>query len=123
MIDVAILGAAGRMGQRLVALARSDGGFNIVGALERPDHEAIGRDAGEVAGIGTIGVPITAELKKNPQVLIDFTAPASMRQWLVTCREKKIAMLVGTTGLAAADHKLIDEAAKEIAVLQSPTMA
>lgn len=123
MIDVAILGAAGRMGQRLVALASEDAEFSIVAAIERSDHPALGRDAGEIAGIGPIGVPLTAELKKNPQVLIDFTVPASTRQWLATCRDRKIAMLVGTTGLTAADHKLIDDAAREIAVLQSPTMA
>src|SRR5215213_5796978 len=78
-IDIAITGAAGRMGQRLVALAKQDGGFNIVGAIERPDHAAQGRDAGEVCGIGPIGVPITFDLKKTPRVLIDFTVPASTR--------------------------------------------
>jgi len=66
-IDIAVTGAAGRMGQRLVALARADGGFNIVGAVERPDHPAQGKDAGEVCGIGPIGTPITFDLKKPPR--------------------------------------------------------
>ena len=65
IIDIAITGSAGRMGQRLVALAKADGSFNIVGAIERPDHAAQGRDAGEVCGIGPIGVPITFDLKKD----------------------------------------------------------
>ena len=51
MIDLAITGAAGRMGTRLIALAKQDGGFNIVGAIEKPDHPNIARDAGEVAGV------------------------------------------------------------------------
>ena len=61
-IDIAITGAAGRMGQRLVALAKADGGFDIVGAIERPDDEGQGRDAGGVSGVGPIGVPISCEL-------------------------------------------------------------
>ncbi len=123
MICIAITGAAGRMGQRLIALARQDEGFRIVAALERPDHPAQGRDAGEVAGIGPIGIPITAELKPTPQVLLDFTLPDSTRHWLNVCRDRRIAMLIGTTGLESADHAAIDAAAAVIPILQSPTMA
>src|SRR5882762_3085764 len=123
IIDIAITGAAGRMGQRLVALAKADGGFNIVGAIERPDHAAQGRDAGEVCGIGPIGTPITFDLKKTPKVLIDFTIPASTRHWLKTCRDRKISMLIGTTGLQAPDHAAIEQASADIPILQSPNMA
>ena len=123
MIDIAITGAAGRMGQRLIALAKQDGGFNIVAAVERADHPSQGRDAGEVAGIGPIGVPVSVELKRQPKVMIDFTIPAATRHWLKTCREQQIAMLIGTTGLQQSDHVSIDQAASEIAILQSPTMA
>src|SRR4051794_15693822 len=91
MTTLAITGAAGRMGQRLIALAKQDGGFDLVAAIERPDHPAQARDAGEAAGLGPIGLPITFDLKPTPQVLIDFTAPASMRHWLKTCRDRHIA--------------------------------
>lgn len=123
MTTIAITGAAGRMGQRLVSLARQDGAFRVVGAIERPEHPMQSRDAGEVAGIGAICTPITSELKPTPQVLIDFTAPAAMRQWLKTCRERGIAMVIGTTGLQDADHAGIDQAAADIAVLQAPNMS
>ena len=123
MLDLAITGAAGRMGQRLIALARQDSEFRVVAAIERADHPALARDAGEVAGIGPIGVPITHDLKPTPQVLIDFTVPASARHWLKTCRDRKIAMLVGTTGLQPSDHVSIDTAAADIAILQSPNMS
>jgi 4-hydroxy-tetrahydrodipicolinate reductase len=122
-IDIAITGAAGRMGQRLVALAKQDGGFNIVGAVERPDHAAQGRDAGEVSGIGAMGTAITFDLKKTPKVLIDFTVPASTRHWLKTCRDRGIAMLIGTTGLQSPDHAAIEQASADIPILQSPNMA
>src|SRR5690349_19546312 len=104
MTSIAITGAAGRMGQRLVALAKQAGEFEIVGAIERPDSPALAKDAGEVAGIGPIGLPVTFDLRPTPQVLIDFTTPSSMRHWLKTCRDRGIAMLIGTTGLHAADH-------------------
>lgn len=123
MIDIAITGAGGRMGQRLIALAKQDGGFNVVAAIERPDHPAIARDAGEAAGIGAIGVPITFDCRPTPQIMIDFSSPASTRHWLKACRDRGIAMLIGTTGLQAADHVSIDQAAAMIPVLQSPTMA
>jgi len=123
MIDIAILGAAGRMGQRLVALARQESGFNVVAAIEKPDHPAQARDAGEVAGIGAIGLPITSDLTRRADVLLDFTTPAATRHWLKKCRDGRIAMLIGTTGLQDADHATIDQAAADIPILQSPTMA
>src|SRR2546430_6717765 len=120
MTTIAITGAAGRMGTRLVALAKQDGTFQLVGAIERPEHPAQAKDAGEVAGIGPVGVPITFDLRPTPQVLIDFTSPASTRHWLKSCRDRGIAMLVGTTGLQAPDHAALDQAATDIAILQAP---
>lgn len=123
MTSIAITGAAGRMGQRLVAIARQAGDFEIVGAIERADSSYLARDAGEVAGIGAISLPLTFDLRPTPQVLIDFTAPAAMRHWLKTCRDRGIAMVVGTTGLQPSDHAAIDQAATDIAVLQAPNMS
>src|SRR5687767_552597 len=111
------------MGQRLVALAKQSGQFEIVGAIERPDHEAQAKDAGEVAGVGAIGVPVTFDLRPTPAVLIDFTVPTSMRHWLKTCRDRGIAMVIGTTGLQASDLATIDQAAADIPVLQAPNMS
>lgn len=123
MTTIAITGAAGRMGARLVALGKQDPALQIVGAIERPDHPSQAQDAGEVAGVGKIGVPISFELKPTPQVMIDFTSPASMRHWLKTCRDRGIAMVIGTTGLQEQDHAAIDRAAADIAILQAPNMS
>src|SRR5437868_4979399 len=123
MTTIAITGAAGRMGNRLIALATQSGDFQIVAAIERPEHPAQARDAGEAAGIGPIGVPITFDLRPTPQVLIDFTSPASTRHWLKTCRDRGIAMVIGTTGLQDQDHAAIDRAAADIAILQAPNMS
>src|SRR5258708_33843529 len=123
MTTIAITGAAGRMGQRLVALAKQAGDFQILGAIERPDHDAQAKDAGEIAGIGAIGLPITFDLRPTPQVLVDFTSPPSMRHWLKTCRDRGIAMVIGTTGLQSPDHDSIDQAAADIPILQAPNMS
>ncbi|OQZ01702.1 MAG: 4-hydroxy-tetrahydrodipicolinate reductase, partial [Planctomycetes bacterium UTPLA1] len=56
---IAIAGAAGRMGRRIIALACADTAFNLVGALESPGSDLLGRDAGELAGIGQLGLAIT----------------------------------------------------------------
>jgi 4-hydroxy-tetrahydrodipicolinate reductase len=123
MTTLGITGAAGRMGARLVALARQDSELEVVGAIERADHVLLGKDAGEAAGVGAIGTPISTELRITPQVLIDFTAPVSTRNWIKTCRERKIAMVIGTTGLQEQDHATIDQAASDIAILQAPNMS
>src|SRR5438874_2010989 len=123
MTSIAITGAAGRMGMRLIALAREAAVFNVVAAIERADHPAMASDAGEVAGVGKIGVPVTHDLRPTPQVLIDFTNPPSMRHWLKTCRDRGIAMVIGTTGLHRVDHATIDQAAMDIPVLQAPNMS
>src|SRR5262245_2321518 len=123
MTKLAITGAAGRMGMRLVALAKADKEFDLVAAIDRPDAQSIARDAGEIAGIGNIGLPITFDLKPTPQVLIDFTSPAATRHWLKTCRDRGIAMLIGTTGLQAPDQAAIDRAAEDIPIIQAPNMS
>lgn len=111
------------MGGRLIALAKHDTELKIVGAIERPDHPSQAQDAGEVAGAGRIGLPISFELKPTPQVMIDFTSPASTRHWLKTCRDRGIAMVIGTTGLAEQDDAAIDRAAADIPILQAPNMS
>ena len=124
MIRLAITGAAGRMGSRLVAVAKSQPEqYQVIAAIERGDHPMIGRDAGEAAGMGPAGVTLSADLSQPADVLIDFTLPVPMRKWLKACRDRGIAMLIGTTGLTPADHVCIDDAARDIAVLQAPNMS
>jgi 4-hydroxy-tetrahydrodipicolinate reductase len=120
MIKLAITGACGRMGSRLIALSQQDKTFKLVAAIDKPDCAQLSKDAGEIAGIGNIGLPITFDLRPKPDLLIDFTVPASTRHWLKTCRDRKIPMLIGTTGLADKDHAAIEIASTKIPVLQAP---
>ncbi len=116
-----ISGAAGRMGRRLVALAGEQPElFRVVVAIDSPASVDQGKDAGELAGIKPIGVPISAGLgETRPDVRIDFSAAVASRVLLAECVKRSVALLIGTTGLAAADQLLIDQAAATIPVLQA----
>ena len=123
MTNIAVTGAAGRMGMRLVALCKQYEQLKLAAATERAGHPATGHDAGEIAGIGKIGVEIAYEIPRETKVVIDFTTPTATRELIKACREKKISMIIGTTGLQPADHALIDQASRDIAILQSPNMS
>jgi 4-hydroxy-tetrahydrodipicolinate reductase len=119
-ISLAIAGAAGRMGRRLIALAAEQPDlFKLTTAIDAPNSSSLGQDAGLLAGIPQLGVALTASLAGNPDVIIDFTAPAATRALIPQCIERKIAILVGTTGLTPADHELLAKAAQTIPVLQA----
>ena len=107
-------------GDGLIALAKADADFKLVAAIDKPETPHLSHDAGEMAGIGNIGLPITFDLRPRPDVLIDFSTPASTRHWLKTCRDREIPMVIGTTGLKEKDHAAIDVASAKIPVLQAP---
>lgn len=126
MIKVVVAGAAGRMGKRLVALLREDARFRVVGAVDRKDHADIGRDAGEVAGTGPLGIAVTDDIGKalpGAQVVLDFTAPAAAMAHLEAASRQGVAMVVGTTGLSEADLARARELAARVPCVQSPNMS
>ena len=104
---IAINGACGRMGQRLVALAREDPELAVVAAVDSPGHPLQGRDAGEVAGIGAIGVPITGELPLQARIecVVDFSAPPGTMAILPACVGRKVPLVVATTGHTDAQRR------------------
>ena len=118
-IQVAITGAGGRMGRRLVALGSQIEQLKLVAALTHAGDERLGRDAGELAGVGHLGLPLTDTLDASisPHVVIDFSSPKGFRNWVDVCHRRRIAMLVGTTGLTSEDQATIDTCAHHIAIL------
>lgn len=125
MIKIAFSGAAGKMGKRLVALASADKELRIVAALDAPDCPALGQDAGENAGVGKIGVEITATLPADakPDVIVDFSSPLAFDSLLTLCVERGIALVYATTGLNEEQLARLTEAAKTTPVLRSPSMS
>ena len=123
MLRLAINGAAGRMGQRLVALGSADPELEIVAALEYPAHPKLGADAGEIAGVGAIGVPLTKTLDVPVDAVIDFSIPAGARAITQICVDQRAPLVMATTGLEVAEKELLRSAAKRIALLWSPSMS
>jgi 4-hydroxy-tetrahydrodipicolinate reductase len=120
-----INGAAGRMGQRMIQLAHEDKDLTLGAALEFPQHPRLGQDAGEVAGLGKLGVPLVAELPLDHpvNVMIDFSAPEGTQQVLQTCVQRRIPLVVATTGHSASQKEQIEAAAHETALLMAPNMS
>ena len=114
------------MGGRLVALVQEAPDFQLVGAIERPGHPALGKDAGEVNGIGRIGVPLTdnlAEVAKEGQVFLDFTAPESAIANLEKAAQNSLAAVIGTTGLSSDHLKRAEAMASQVPCVISPNMS
>jgi 4-hydroxy-tetrahydrodipicolinate reductase len=122
---IGINGAAGRMGQRLLALAREDPELSVGAALEVPGHPLLGRDAGEAAGIGPAAVNLRSDLPPDTRldVAIDFSTPQGTQSALLLCVERRLPLVVATTGHTAAQREEIESAAHEIPILMSPNMS
>jgi len=120
---VAIHGAAGRMGLRLVALCCADDALELAAAIDQPGHASSGKDAGTLAGIEPCGVRLSDRLDSQVDVLIDFSVPAACRAAIGQCIETGSNVVIGTTGLTEDDHRAIDEVAATVAVMQAPNMS
>jgi len=116
-------GAAGRMGQRIVALAHEDAGFEVAAALEWDGCPLLGHDAGEVAGIGKIDTLLTNELGAHVDVVIDFSTPAGLEAIVAACSTRQIPLVVATTGLTAAEQETVRAASHLIPIVWAPNMS
>jgi 4-hydroxy-tetrahydrodipicolinate reductase len=123
MTKIAINGAAGRMGRRITALAIEGERFDIMAALEMKGHERLGADLGELAGVGTFGVKLTDTLADTPDVLVDFSLPEGTMAVLPVCRQRGVAMVIGTTGLTPSQQAEVADTAGEIAIVQAPNFS
>jgi 4-hydroxy-tetrahydrodipicolinate reductase len=124
-ISIVINGAAGRMGQRLIHLCREDKDLGLGSALEAAGHPQLGRDIGEICGLGSLGVPLRAELPPGLRldVMIDFSAPEGSMNALRICVPRRLPLVVATTGHTPAQKREIEEAAHETAILMAPNMS
>lgn len=122
-LRIAIHGAAGRMGQRLIAIASADRALSVVAAIESREHPRIGEDAGVVAGVPPLGVPLTDNLNVPADVVIDFSVPESAEQCIEACRQKQLPLVVATTGLDEAQMEKLRAASQETPIVWSPSMS
>ncbi|QWF70223.1 4-hydroxy-tetrahydrodipicolinate reductase [Methylomonas paludis] len=126
MLRIAIVGVSGRMGLSLikaVALAKT---AELSVAISRPDSLAIGKDAGELAGIAALGVTVSNDLGAvvdDFDVLIDFTRPEPSLRYVEICRQAGKKVVIGTTGYTETQKAEIAAAAKDIAIVIAPNMS
>jgi len=121
--SLAVIGAAGRMGKRILALAVEGGYFDIIAAVEKNGQPDIGKDAGLVAGISPINVKIGGAYPAKADVAIDFSQPQAADETIDYCRKNGVALVLGTTGLSADQHKKLKSAAGKIPVIYATNMS
>lgn len=126
MTRIAVAGAAGRMGKNLIEAIQLFEGVELGAAVERPGSTMLSTDAGELAGVGSLGVRISDSLEAvtgDFDVLIDFTLPEVTAANVRVCREAGKKMVIGTTGLDESQKGQLQEAAKDIAIVFAPNMS
>ncbi|MFK7901285.1 MAG: 4-hydroxy-tetrahydrodipicolinate reductase [Nitratireductor sp.] len=125
-MKLVVMGASGRMGQALVRAITQASGAKVFAALERADSANIGMDAGEVAGIGTLGVKITSdplEVIAKADGVIDFTAPAVSVEISGYAAQARIVHVIGTTGCEQTHDDAIKAASRHATIVKSGNMS
>ncbi|AZO65260.1 MULTISPECIES: 4-hydroxy-tetrahydrodipicolinate reductase [unclassified Mesorhizobium] len=125
-MGLVVVGAAGRMGQALIRAIHTIPGARVAGAIERAGSPHLGKDAGELAGIGNIGVaigddPLPAFAKADG--VLDFTSPAATVEFAGYAAQARIVHVIGTTGCSADDNAKIEAAARHATVVKSGNMS
>ena len=122
-LKLGVNGAAGRMGQRVVALATQDKSFRVTAAYESSASTRLGQDAGELAGVGKLNVVLQSTIDRPVDVIIDFSTPEGCSQILALCEERRIPLVIATTGLTPAQKKDVASAAQTTPILMAPSMS
>jgi 4-hydroxy-tetrahydrodipicolinate reductase len=125
-MKLVVVGAAGRMGQTLIRMIHAMDGVTLHAAIEREGSPFLGKDAGELAGLGAIGVaisddPLAAFL--HAEGVVDFTAPAATVAFAGLAAQARIVHVIGTTGCSAGDEEKIRAAARHARVVKSGNMS
>jgi 4-hydroxy-tetrahydrodipicolinate reductase len=121
-----VAGAGGRMGRTLIHAIAATKGVTLAGAVEASDSAVIGRDAGELAGLGKNAVQVAADLEPllaAADGLLDFTVPAATVAFAEIAARNGCVHVIGTTGLSGENEKLIAEAAKRAVIVKSGNMS
>jgi 4-hydroxy-tetrahydrodipicolinate reductase len=122
-MKIAVHGAAGRMGQRVIAVASKDSRHEIVAALESAIHPALGQDAGLIAGVGPLDVLIAVVGESDADVVIDFSVPDAAIAAVTHCLEFKKPMVIATTGFDEPQDAFIRQSAEKIPIVWAPSMS
>lgn len=125
-MNLVVVGAGGRMGQTLIRTISATPGVRVSGALEREGSAVLGKDVGELAGVGSLGVAITDDplpVFAKADGVLDFTVPAATVVFAGYAAQARIAHIIGTTGCAPEDDAKIAAASRHTAIVKSGNMS
>lgn len=111
------------MGRRLIALGSLDPELKVVAALEHAEHPELGQDAGLAAGVNELHVPFAGALNCEVDAVIDFSIPDGTKRILGVCEQRKLPLVVATTGLHEEEKRLLTHASESIPIVWSPSMS
>ena len=123
---LAVTGAAGRMGRAIIEAAHNVDGVVLGAALEHQESSLLGSDAGEVAGVGKLGVSIVPDMASvvdEFDILIDFTTPAATMENVRLCNAHNKRIVIGTTGMSHGQREEIANLANDAAIVMAPNMS
>jgi len=126
MINVIIDGACGRMGKMIINGVFQASDMQLVGAIEAPNHPNLGQDAGELAGVGHLGVDVSDDLPHTIEkcdVVIEFTMPAATLEHLQNVVDADKAMVIATTGFTPGEMEKVHELASQIRCVMAPNFS
>lgn len=126
MVNMIVSGASGRMGNRIITLAKDIDSIQLSGALERKGHAHLGKDIGEVIGLGSAGVSITdtiQSIRQDAHVLVDFSSPSATIENLKAIAENPLPVVIGTTGFKKEETEYIGLYAQKTPCVFAPNMS
>ncbi|MGE0765129.1 MAG: 4-hydroxy-tetrahydrodipicolinate reductase [Hyphomicrobiaceae bacterium] len=125
-MKIAVMGAAGRMGRELIRTVHATPGCVVAGAIEPPGSNAVGRDAGALAGVADLGIPVTTdalEIMAKVDAILDFTVPRASVEFAGLAANARIVHVIGTTGFSEADEAAIKAAARHATIVKAGNMS
>jgi 4-hydroxy-tetrahydrodipicolinate reductase len=123
-IKTIVVGAAGRMGGRIIHVLQEYPSMKLLRAIDRPDHPFIGRDIGEIVGLGKLGIPLEGELRKRGgDVIINFSSPQASLESMQFAHEAGLAIVIGTTGLSPEQMGKVRELSKGVRCVMAPNLS
>jgi len=125
-MKIAVLGAAGRMGQALTRVLVETPGCVVAGGIEAKGSPHVGRDIGEAAGLEPLGVAITddsLQVFAHVDGVLDFTTPASTLAFATLSAQSRIVHVIGTTGFSPADEAKLEAAARHATIVKAGNMS
>lgn len=122
-VKLVVVGAAGRMGRRIVCLAAESSDFEIVGAVEKTGHPDNGKEVGVLAGCGPLGVKLSDVFPQSADVVVDFSTPDAVDKTIDYCTSKGATLVLGTTGLIEAQKGKVKTASKKVPITYGTNMS